>query len=133
MGDEGKNPFLSNEETWVTGGRRETGFAVGWQVGPGVCAAASPGSGGQRREAFPSAGEQVGDRIADIESLGAMEQRKVNRDVGFGNKACSCCERIPGSARQSGSTPIFLDIVSPMSTSNIGENLFPVDLKMGFR
>jgi hypothetical protein len=40
------------------------------RVGPGVCAAASPGSGGQRREAFPSEEEQVGDPIAKIKKPG---------------------------------------------------------------
>jgi hypothetical protein len=37
---------------------------------PGVCAAALPGGGGQRREAFSSAEEQVGDPIARIETTG---------------------------------------------------------------
>jgi hypothetical protein len=36
------------------------------RAGPGVCAAASPGSGEQRREAFLSAEEQVGDPIGKI-------------------------------------------------------------------
>jgi hypothetical protein len=31
-----------------------------------MCAAASPGSGGQKREAFPSEEEQVGDLMAKI-------------------------------------------------------------------
>jgi hypothetical protein len=40
------------------------------RAGPGVCAAASPGDGGQRKEGFSSAGEQVGDPMAKIETPG---------------------------------------------------------------
>jgi hypothetical protein len=40
------------------------------RAGPGVCAAASPGSGKQKREAFPSDEEQVGDPIAKIKKPG---------------------------------------------------------------
>ena len=40
------------------------------RAGPGVCAAASAGSGGQRREAFPSDEEQVGDPMAKIKKAG---------------------------------------------------------------
>ena len=40
------------------------------RAGPGVCAAASPGRGGQRREAFPSDEEQFGDPIGKIKKPG---------------------------------------------------------------
>jgi hypothetical protein len=40
------------------------------RAGPGVCAAASPGSDGQRREAFPSDEEQFGDPIGKIKKPG---------------------------------------------------------------
>jgi hypothetical protein len=38
------------------------------RAGLGVCAAASPGGGGQRREAFSSAEKQIGDRMAKIKT-----------------------------------------------------------------
>jgi hypothetical protein len=57
LGDIGDS---GNVKTVTTAGR----------AGPGVCAAASPGSGGQRREAFSSAEEQVGDPIAKIKTPG---------------------------------------------------------------
>jgi hypothetical protein len=72
---------------------------------PGVCAAASPGGGGQRREAFSSAGEQVGDPMAKDKSLGSIGQREGNFDEGKEKETCLCCKRIPGSARQCGSAP----------------------------
>jgi len=40
------------------------------RAGAGVCVAASPGEGGQRKEAFSSAQEQVGDPIAKIKTPG---------------------------------------------------------------
>jgi hypothetical protein len=52
---------LKEQGKWLSGPRR---------AGPGVRAAASPGAGGQRREAFSSAEEQVGDPIAKIKTLG---------------------------------------------------------------
>jgi hypothetical protein len=51
------------------------------QAGPGVSAAASPGTGGQRREALPSAEEPVGDPIAKIKTPGSFDPRKVNLDL----------------------------------------------------
>ena len=60
------------------------------RAGLGVCAAASPGSGGQRREAFSSAEKQIGEGMAKIESLGAMGERKVNLEAGKEKETCLC-------------------------------------------
>ena len=43
-----------------------------WQAGPGVCTAASPGDGGQKREELPSAEEQVRDPIAKSKRPGDL-------------------------------------------------------------
>ena len=81
-----------------------------WRVGPGVRAAASPGSGWKGRRKLPSAEKQIGEGMAKIESLGAMGERKVNLEAGKEKETCLCCKHIPSPTRESGSAPSFPDM-----------------------
>jgi hypothetical protein len=65
------NDFIQSENIDDTTKVEEQGKASpNWPKESGVCAAASPGGAGQRRKAFLSAREQVGDPIAKIKIPG---------------------------------------------------------------
>jgi len=83
---------------------------LSWPAGPGVYAAASPGSVGKRRRKLLFAEGKFGDRMAKSKSPGSIGRREVNPEADKEKENDSCCKRIPGPAGQSGLTPIFRNI-----------------------